>query len=353
MKGVTILDVARTAQVSTTSVSNYLNGRHDEMGGETRARIASAIETLGYVPNRTARQLKTGQSTMLGLLVPSVANPYFAELAVALDAAAQKRGLRVLECNTQRDPARELAFVRELVAQGVRGFISATVFKENFEPIGKLVKQGLAFVSFENLEAIPELEPVDVVTVDHELAVEKAVDYLHAQGHRAIAYASLVPLTPNRLARLRGYRNAMRRHGLGEGRLITNEEVAFTEAVHNDASYPQFGRALALALACEASRPTALVTVSDLMAIGVLSGLQEAGLRVPEDMAVVGVDGIALSAFTSPALTTVQQPCEAIAEAAIERICTRLASPPGSPRTFTVLEPELVVRASAACLSSR
>jgi DNA-binding LacI/PurR family transcriptional regulator len=131
-EGCTIQDVAREAGVSTTSVSNYLNGRMGEMGQETRKRIAGTIKKLSFTPNSAARQLKTGKAPILGLLVPSVVNPYFAELAVALDAAAQKSGFRVVLCNTQRQPERELAFVRELVAYGVRGILAASVVDETF-----------------------------------------------------------------------------------------------------------------------------------------------------------------------------------------------------------------------------
>ena len=99
MKVKTIQDVAKAAGVSSTSISNYLNGRMGEMRVETQQRIAKAIKQLGYTPNTAARQLKTGSAPILGLLVPSVVNPYFGELAVAVDAAAQRKGYRVVLCN--------------------------------------------------------------------------------------------------------------------------------------------------------------------------------------------------------------------------------------------------------------
>ena len=133
-----------------------------EMREETRARISKAITTLGYVPNSAARQLKTGNAPILGLLVPSVVNPYFGELAVAVDAAAQERGFRVVLCNTQRNPATELSFVRELVAYGVRGILAASVLH--------LLQTGVQRINVSPLlTADPDWHPGRIGELDAEL----------------------------------------------------------------------------------------------------------------------------------------------------------------------------------------
>lgn len=342
-----IQDVARAAGVSSTSVSNYLNGRFGEMRQETCARIAEAIRQLGYVPNSAARQLKTGHSRIIGLLVPSVLNPYFAELAAAVDAAAQKKGLHVILCNTQRNPERELAFVRELVAQGVRGIIAATVLKENIDPMGEFIRKGIAFVVFENIGADDRLGCVDVVTMDHEQAAEMAVDCLAGLGHRAIAYVTPTPLNPHRLSRLQGFRRAMRKHGLGEGVVITNEAMPSCTKAYEEADLSRFGHLAAHEFARLSSRPTAVIAMNDIVAFGMLSGFYELGIPIPADVSLIGIDGIGLSRFVSPSLTTIRQPYAQIAESAIDCLHTRLADPERGASTI-ILEPSLDIRVSTA-----
>jgi len=340
----TIQDVARAAGVSSTSISNYLNGRMDEMRVETRERIARAIDELSYTPNSAARQLKTGNAPILGLLVPSVVNPYFGELAVAVDAAAQNKGYRVVLCNTQRKPERELAFVQELVAYGVRGILAASVL-QNIDAMGALIRQGVAFVLFETLGADPGIERVDVVSMNNTMAAEKAVDCLVALGHTSIAYATATPLTPHRLSRLHGYRNALQRHRLGDGVVITDDDIPSHLSEHNDADLARFGHVAAAHILTMQPRPTAVIAMNDLVALGMMSAFLEQGVRVPSDISIVGIDDIQLSSFTFPTLTTVRQPFLQIAESAIERICARMADPT-RPGATIALDPTLILRAS-------
>ena len=346
MRALTIQDVAKEAGVSTTSISNYLNGRTGEMRGETCQRIAATIKRLGYTPNSAARQLKTGNAPIMGLLVPSVVNPYFAELAVAVDAAAQKKGFRLVLCNTQREPERELAFVRELIAYGVRGIVATSVL-QNVKAMARLIQRGVAFVLFETLGADPGIERVDVVSMNNTLAAEQAVDYLAELGHRSIAYATATPLTPHRVARLQGFRNALQRHGLGDGFVITDEDIPSHSSTHNDADLARFGYLSASHIMTLRPRPTAVIAMNDLIALGMMSAFLEQGVCIPADISVVGIDDIQISSFCYPALTTVRQPYEQIAELAIERICARLADPT-CPGATIALDPTLVRRASTA-----
>lgn len=348
MRGLTIQDVARVARVSATSVSNFLNGRMGEMRKETCQRIANAIKDLGYIPNSAARQLKTGKAPILGLLVPSVVNPYFGELAVALDAAAQKKGFRVVLCNTQREPERELAFVRELVGYGVRGILAASVL-QNAAAMNALIRQEIAFVLFETLGADPDIDHVDVVSMDHGQAAEKAVDYLVSLGHKTIAYVTARHLTPHRMARLQGYKAAMQRHLLGEGLIFMDDDPHHQSTSHNDADLAQFGHQIAVKIARLDSRPTAVIAMNDLMAIGMMSGFHQQNVNVPSDISIVGIDDIQLSSFTPPALTTIRQPYLQIAESAIEMICARMADPSRASATI-YLDPVLVERASTAAV---
>ena len=346
MRGVNIQVVAKLAGVSTTSISNYLNGRTGEMRVDTRERIASAIKELGYTPNSAARQLKTGNAPILGLLVPSVVNPYYGELAVAVDAAAEKKGYRVILCNTQRKPDRELTFVKELAAHGVRGFLAASVL-QNVEAMSSLIRRGAAFVLFESLDAKLAIDHVDVVSMNNTLAAEKAVDCLARLGHTSIAYVTATPLTPHRLSRLQGYKNSMLRHHLGDGVVITDEDIPNHLSGHTDTELAKFGYAAAAHVLTLPSKPSAVIAMNDLVALGMLSAFHELKVQIPSDISIVGIDDIQLSAFAFPALTSIRQPYIQIAESAVERICVRMEDPTRVGSSI-VFDPSLVLRKSTA-----
>ncbi|CAO3435248.1 LacI family DNA-binding transcriptional regulator [Azospirillum doebereinerae] len=335
---VNIQDVARAAGVSPASISNYLNGRQDRMRADTRARIQQAIETLGYKPNAAARQLKTGHSPMVGLLVPTVANPFFGELAVAVERAAQEADLHVILCNTLRDPAREHQFAEELAAYGVRGLITASTLVDN-ETMAGLAQRGIVRVSFD------ALSDSDSVTLDNPAAAAMAVAHLAGLGHRRIAYATGPTGTFNRAARFDGFKAEAERLALTETTVLV-EDTSRSDSVFGDTDLPELGRRLARRIAAATPRPTAVLAVNDMTALGILAELRVLGLRVPEDVSVVGIDDIGLATLLHPALTTIRQPLARMAETAIGRLALRLAGDTG-PGTRTVFPPELVVRASS------
>lgn len=337
---VNIQDVARAAGVSPASISNYLNGRQDRMRADTRARIQQVIEALGYKPNAAARQLKTGHSPMVGLLVPTVANPFFGELAVAVERAAQEADLHVILCNTLRDPAREQQFAEELAAYGVRGLITASTLSDSGRMAG-LTQRGIVRVSF---DARPDGDG-DAVTLDNAAASAMAVAHLAGLGHRRIAYATGPTGTFNRALRYDGFRAETERLGLTEAMVLV-EETPHSESLFGDTDLPELGRRLARRVAAAHPRPTAVVAVNDMTALGILAELRVLGLRVPEDMSVVGIDDIGLATLLHPALSTIRQPLARMAETAIGRLAIRLGGDAG-PSTKTVFAPELVVRASS------
>lgn len=348
MSGVTIHDVARAAGVSAASVSNLLNGRVDRMRAETRHRIEAVIAELGYRPNPIARQLKTGHVPTLGLLVPTVTNPFFGELAVEIEGFARARGYHVLMCNTRRDAERESEFAEQVFGLGVRGLITASALHDP-KLIPTLVDKGFSIVHFDvELDDVPH-PGIDTISIDNTAAARLSTMHLVGLGHRLIAYATAPATTPNRAARLRGYRDVLREQGLGEGLVLPSEDARGMDA--GDAALGEVGRQAGLQLATLNPRPTAVVTVNDMIAIGVLSGLSEAGLDVPRDVSVVGLDDIRLAALASPPLTTVRQPLPEMAELAVTRLIERLGDRDklSSERIFVA---DLVERASTAQASA-
>lgn len=335
----TIQDVAKLANVSVSTVSNVLNGREARMRPETLARVQQAIADLGFRPNQSARMLKTGHMPMIGLMVPTVANPYFGVLARWVEACALERGYGLLLCNTYRNPAHERQYAEALMAQGVRGVIlgSALAAHEHLVP---LVAQGLAAVSLDRASSTDGLLR-DFVSVDNRLAAAMAIEHLVALGHRDIAFISAPMQSMNRLARQEGAQAACDRAGASLYVYTGTSDGDYTEtemaelgaraaaAVHRDL-HPQ----------C-----TAFVGVNDMVAIGLLAGLRQAGVNVPEEVSVVGIDGIFLGEYVSPALTTVGQPMRALAAAAVDHVLTRMKEP-GLPPQTSIFPPALIERGS-------
>lgn len=337
----TILDVARAAGVSASSVSNFLNDRRDKMAPATRERIQAAIAELDYKPSQVALQLKTGKTATIGLLVPAVANPFFGAIAMAIQHAAQARGYQVILCNTFRDPQRERQFAQDLMALGVRGIITGSSLL-NPEHLSELVSRGLAIVAFEG-DAAAAKPGIHVVTVDNLMATTLAVDHLVAQGHHRITYVTGPAQTAARVARLKGFRTAVERHGLSEEARV--HEISLPQNQYGDDMIAELGVEAASVLAGQPQRPTALIAMNDLLAIGLSAGLRERGLSIPQDIAMVGIDDLFLARLMNPPMTSLRQPLSAMAEAAITCL---LGSGETTAAESLVFPPELIVRASTS-----
>ena len=342
---VTIQDVAKAAGVSTSSVSNYLNHRHKHLHFDTLERIRKSIETLNYSPSTVARQLKTGHTPMLGLLMPSIVSPYHGELALALEEAAQRCGFRPVLGNGHRDAVREKAFIDELVSYGVRGIIVTTELRNPLVML-EYVRRGIAFVLFDLRTSELKMEGVDVATIDNALATSMAVDHLVSLGHRSIAYVTPTSLSASRIARMSGYAKAMERHGLGAPMIISKDSDSAVDQ-GGDSRLAYFGQRVAAQLLEFHPRPTAVIAMNDILAIGLVAGLHKLGLSVPGDMSLVGIDDIQLAGLMVPTLTTLRPDYVRMANNAIDCLQSRLADP-GLPSRESIYAPELIVRESSA-----
>lgn len=339
---ITIKEVAEAAAVSRSSVSNYLNQRFANMGVDTRQRIAEAIEQLGYRPNSAARQLKTGKVPMFGLLIPTVINPFFGELALAIEQAATQFNHRVLLCNTMREANRELEFEEEMLSHGIRGIITVSPIVGRRQP----VPADLSVVAIDAKRSDIGASSVDLVNIDNEAATRMAVEHLAGLGHHRIAYITDKSFTFARAARLKGFRSVVGELGLADCPIIeeTMEEKAIS---YSDIELFEVGRRAAVRLLALSPRPTAIVALNDMIAVGILSELRQNGVSVPDDISIVGVDDVVLSRLTTPSLTTVRQPLEQIAQTAVDRLISRISAS-ARPSAEVVFQPELIVRQSSS-----
>ncbi len=342
----TIQDVARQAAVSVSTVSNVLNDRSNRMRPDTLARVEAAIKSLRFRPSKLAQQLKTGQTPLIGLLVPSMTNPMYGYIAREIETVAQEKfGFRLLIGSTYRDRDKESAFFDDLLSHGVRRVIviSSLADERHFE---SAVERGMAVVSYDRGATRGKRSRVGHVTPDNFAAARMATRHLIEHGHKQLAFATAAGMTMSRSAKIDGFFAAVDEAGLRAGAQVLDGGPLDE---YGDSLIAEVGRATALQIAKASSRrPTGIVALNDLMALGLLAGLREAGLRVPQDVSVVGLDGHFLSALSNPMLTTVQLPVPEMALAMVERVILPHADTDKDTRRTVFAPSRLIERESVA-----
>ena len=314
------------------------------MSRETLALVMAAIAALNYRPNRAAQQLKTGHNPILGLLVPSIANPMYGYIAREIETVAQQTyGHRVMLGNTYRSKEIETGFFDDLLSHGVRGVIMISSQLDE-QHVDQGVQRGLVAVSYDR-PATPGASPsVDHVTVDNAAAARMATEHLIERGHRRLAFVTAAGQTMSRRAKVKGFLAAAKAAGLTDSAQMVEASM---QAGYGDSEMADLGRMLAARIAADPRRPTGIIAVNDLMAFGLMAGFRDAGLSVPADVSVVGIDGLFLSALMNPGLTTVRLPVPQMARKLVERVIGRMADPSLQPEEF-IFQPDLVERDSVA-----
>ena len=330
----TIKDVAALAGISYTTVSHVLNGTRP-VSPEVRTKVEAAIDQLGYVPSGVARSLKAKATSTIGLLVPNGSNPYFAELARGIEDHCERNGYSVILCNSDDNNDKQRRYLRVLLERRIDGLIVATVGGDGeFAQALAAVKVPMVLVDrpLEGVEA-------DLVQIDHEEGGYLATRHLLALGHRRIACLGGPAETLVAQERLAGYCRAMKEAGqtIQPAWLLNSE---FTSA----AGYTAAAHLL------EKSAPTAIFAGNDMIGIGILRAAAERGLRVPQDLSIVGFDDIAVSRYLYPALTTVGQSILQLGERAAGQLLARLGQRHRPTPEHTVVAPTLVVRESTASI---
>lgn len=343
---VTITDVAHLAEVSPSTVSNLLNGRTQRMRPSTQARILQAIDELGYTPNKAAQQLKTGYSPVIGLIVPSVANPFYAIFARHVEATALANGFQVLLGNSDRDALREQKYAEELWGYGVRGIIFGSSLP-SYKHLDNLIARGLHVVAFERPTQNEDDVQIDSVGIDNCLASRLAIKHLLSLGHRRIGFLSGPIRTISRMDRLSGYQKALREAGVEPDPELVWDVAAGGESF-GDADAVELGRQGTHELLSRSNPPTAIFAVNDMFAFGAYAGARDLGISIPQDLSVVGIDDIALTEIVQPPLTTIRQPIKQLADHAVERLIARVKETATEARGHQVLRPQLIVRSSTA-----
>lgn len=285
-----IQDVARAAGVSVATVSRVFN-LPDKVTPATREQVEQVARALGYVPNASARSLRTQRSRVIGVVLPTLLNPVFAECLEGIAHAAASAGYAILPITTNYRIEQEDHAVSQLLAGNVDGMVLVVSNPATSAGLQRLAAAGLPYVLAYNRH--PD-HPC--VSVDGERAVADLVAHLVSEGHQRITMVSGQLAASDRAQqRCRGFRRGMSAAGLGEGAVL---EVPFVETAVQDIA----------ALLKTPARPTALVCSNDLLAIRSIRAAGWAGLQVPRDLSVTGFDGIALGEDLTPVLSTIAQP---------------------------------------------
>ena len=330
----TMKHVAERAGVSIKTVSNVVNDAQN-VTPDTRRRVQEAIDALGFVPNATARSLRLGRSGVVALALPELRAPYFAELAHHVVRAARGRGWTILVDETRGELQQERIAASGIRPQLIDGLI--------FSPLALQARDLPTAEARTPMVLLGERvdgASVDLVTVDNPDVAATAVEHLLSLGRRRVAAVGVQGTAVAETGRLRlaGVRQALAQAGLG---LDPELEVPVLRWHRPD------GADAARRLLAAPRPPDAVVCFNDLLALGMLRALADAGVRVPDDIAVIGVDDVEDGRYARPSLSTVAIDKQEIAEAAVELLAARVAGDDGPARTVTAGH-HLVVRESTA-----
>jgi LacI family transcriptional regulator len=326
----TLQDVANLAGVSASTVSRVLNN-HPYVTEETSARVVAAMKKLNYSPSRVAQQLRTHTSQIIGLILSDISNPFFTSVIRGIQDVAYRNGFSLIVCNSDEDPERERAYVEILLAERVAGVIIAPALDAS-PAYGPLFEAGVPVVCVDRpLDGYD----ADTALVDNVKGASEATSHLIGLGHTRIGLIS-GPLTiTTGLRRQEGYVKALAEHNL---------PVDPGLMVEGDFDYDS-GHRGALALLQLEDPPTALFVGNNLMTLGALNAVHAIGLRIPDDIAVVGFDDMPWAPSLNPPLTAVSQPTYELGERSAELLLQRVRER-SLPVRQIVLEPVLVVRDS-------
>ncbi|GAA2432852.1 LacI family DNA-binding transcriptional regulator [Actinomadura vinacea] len=330
MSYVTIRDVARTAGVSPATVSRVLNG-DDRVAPDLRERVLATVSSLGYRPNHQARNLRRQATTVLGVIISDITNPFFTSMVRGVEDAASEAGYSVVLANADEDPEKELSYLEVAAAEQMAGVLVSPASHET--RVDLLTDRNIPVVTVDRW--LPAVE-LDRVTVDNHRAAKDATLHLAEQGCRRIGLVAGRPGTTTGSSRLAGYKA-----GLEQAGLPLDENLIVSGGFRIEGGREATRRLLNLP-----HPPDGLFVANNLMTIGTIDTLDEAGLRYPDDIALVGFDDMAPILGLRSAITTVRQPTYEIGRRATDLLLRRVRGE-DFPSRHIVLQAELTVRQSS------
>jgi len=307
-----IKDIAREAGVSTATVSHVINNTK-YVSDETREKVQRAIEEFNYHPNAHAQMLALGRSNMIGLLVSDISNPFFPEIIKSIEAAVFAAGYNLILLNTNYEPERALDYVRRLLQMKVAGII--LMIAEFDSSLIEEFKNKKTSVVFHDLGVVGER--MSNIILDYAVGIDEAVRHLVSLGHSKIVHIAGSHEIYSAGVRQQAFVDAMKKYF---------PEEADIKIYEGDFRF-EGGRHAAHQILSESELPTAIVVANDMMALGAMQEFKGAGLRIPQDISIVGFDDISFASLSEPALTTVCSPRVEIGRRAFEALALTMEKP--------------------------
>lgn len=324
----TIYDVASKAGVSIATVSKVINNT-GHIGEKTREKVLQIMQELRYQPSIMASALSGKKTYTIGLFIPDLANPFFSEIARSVEDRGHELDFSIVMCSTDYNSEKEAKYISLLKQKSVDGFILASGFK-NDEILKEIVNEKIPMALV--AQEIPSLA-VDSVAVDDFMGGYQVASYLASLGHTRIAV--IAEDSRSSKERIRGYRQALEDHTL-----------EFDESIILVSDFTvEDGKRLSAQLLDEKKPPTAIFACNDLLAIGTIQAAREKGVKIPDELSVVGFDNTILSTATDPPLTTVSQPIQEMGRQVVDLLIQEIEGQK-KVKQRVVLSPELVIRDS-------
>jgi DNA-binding LacI/PurR family transcriptional regulator len=329
---ISLKKVAEKAGVSIATVSRVINNSPN-VNPETRIRIEKIIKDLKYSPNRVAKRLRnrSASGNLIGVLIPDIQNPFYVEVLRGIEDVAYKKKYALIVCNFSQDETKEKLYLDILQSESVDGLIASPTH-EHDQKVISVVKTGLPIVCVDR--GLVDVD-VDVVLVENRKGAFAAVDYLAKKGYKRIAYISGIPKLPSSRDRELGYRDALETNKLP----LLNDLIRYGDSRHES------GVKLCAELLDLPKPPDAIFTGNNLITLGALETIHKKGLKIPDDIAIIGFDDMYWSISLNPPLTAVRQPAYEIGKCAAEQLISRINNP-DRPTSSMILKTELMIRNS-------
>ncbi len=326
----TIRDVAELAEVHPSTVSRVING-DSRISEKTKNKVFLVIKKLGYTPNAIARGLKTKRTYTLGMLIPDITNPFFAELARGVEDAANKNSFNIILCNTDDKLKKERTYLEILRQKRVDGLILGTAHIRD-KSILELEKKKFPYILISrNVERLNK----NCIIIDDLAGGMMATEYLIKLGHHRIAHITGPLKTRSALNRLKGYQLALKKY-----KIKYRDELVGEGDFRINGGYQVMKRFLKLP-----EPPTSIFAANDLLALGAMQAIQKKNFYIPEDFSIIGFNDIELASFVYPSLTTIRQPILEMGNLAVKMLLNIIIEGEFNQKKV-ILQPKLVTRES-------
>lgn len=341
-------DIAATVGVAPMTVSRVLN-KNGYVSEETRLRVLDVVKEMNYRRNGLARSLKRQRTETIGLVLGDISNPYSTELARAVRQAATMNSYNLFICISEHSAEEDIAAFESLTSHSIDGLIVATRANDAGDDYLKSIVENNVPVVVIGRDFYHE--QIDYISADNLSGGYEATQHLIDLGHRRIGFIGATLDGEVKLKRLQGYLNALKKHGIeADERLVTGRREAKTGVPGystEEIGYEGMKRLLSLP-----NRPTAVFARNDFTAIGAMTAIKAAGLRIPRDIAIIGFDDIPLAVHMSPSLSTVRQPMHLQGQIAAEFLLRRIEAEDVLPREEKILNCELIIRESTVSIKA-